>query len=60
MVWGWIGVALALVSAWLGGELIETHGISVEEKAHPDAPSSLSAGEKRAGGGRRIPVHREA
>lgn len=60
MVWGWMGVALALVSAWLGGELIETLGISVDEKAHPNAPSSLSAGKSRAGGGRRIPVHREA
>ncbi len=26
---------------WLGGELVERLGISVEEGAHPDAPSSL-------------------
>jgi uncharacterized membrane protein len=60
MLWGWIGVAIALVSAWLGGELIETLGISVREGANSDAPSSLT--ESRAGRGhaRKIPVHREA
>jgi len=42
MVWGWIGVGLAVVSGWLGGELIETHGISVSPDAHPDAESSLA------------------
>ena len=41
MLPGWIGVALAVVSAWLGGELVETLGISVREDANPDAPSSL-------------------
>jgi uncharacterized membrane protein len=41
MLPGWIGVALAVVSAWLGGELVETLGISVREGANPDAPSSL-------------------
>jgi uncharacterized membrane protein len=47
MIWGWIGVALGIVSSWLGGELIETLGISVREGAHPDAPSSLG-GRSRA------------
>jgi uncharacterized membrane protein len=42
MVWGWIGVAVAGVSGWLGGELIETLGISVAEGAHPNAESSLA------------------
>lgn len=41
MILGWIGIALATVSGWLGGELIETLGISVREDAHPDAPSAL-------------------
>jgi len=57
MIWGWIGLAIAGVSAWLGGELVETLGISVHENASPDAPSSFGgAGAERP---RRIPVHRE-
>jgi uncharacterized membrane protein len=60
MLWGWIGVAIALVSAWLGGELIETLGISVGEGANPDAPSSLTGRGAAGGHGRKIPVHREA
>jgi uncharacterized membrane protein len=35
-------VALALVSAWLGGELVGRLGVSVQPGAHLDAPSSLS------------------
>jgi uncharacterized membrane protein len=38
----WLGVLMAGVGGWLGGELVERLGISVEEDAHPDAPSSLS------------------
>src|SRR6185437_2246204 len=34
MIWGWIGVAIAVVSAWLGGELVETLGVSVREGAN--------------------------
>jgi uncharacterized membrane protein len=60
MVWGWIGVAIALVSAWLGGELIETLGISVHEGANADAPSSLTESRATGARGRKIPVHREA
>ncbi|HEY8923096.1 MAG TPA: DUF2231 domain-containing protein [Polyangia bacterium] len=41
MLPGWIGVALAVVSAWFGGELVETLGIAVHEGANPNAPSSL-------------------
>ncbi len=44
-----IGVALALVSGWLGGELVDRLGVGVDEGAHLDAPSSLSgrpAGER--------------
>jgi uncharacterized membrane protein len=36
------GVLLALVTGWLGGELVERLGIGVDPGAHPDAPSSLS------------------
>lgn len=41
MLPGWVGVGLAVVSGWLGGELVETLGIGVHDGAHPDAPSSL-------------------
>lgn len=37
------GGALALVTGWLGGELVNRMGIGVSEGAHADAPSSLSA-----------------
>lgn len=35
-------VALALGTAWAGGELVERLGVGVDEGAHLDAPSSLS------------------
>lgn len=41
LVLAWAGLAVAGVGGWLGGELVERLGISVEEGAHPDAPSSL-------------------
>jgi len=37
-----VGAGLALVTAWLGGELVDRLGIGVDKGAHPDAPSSLS------------------
>jgi uncharacterized membrane protein len=37
-----LGLVLALVTGWLGGELVERLGIGVDPGAHPDAPSSLS------------------
>jgi uncharacterized membrane protein len=41
MIPGWIAVALAVISGWLGGELVEVLGIGVHEDANPDAPSSV-------------------
>jgi uncharacterized membrane protein len=44
-----IAVLLALVSGWLGGELVDRLGVGVDDGAHLDAPSSLSgrpAGER--------------
>ncbi|HEY3518625.1 MAG TPA: DUF2231 domain-containing protein [Gammaproteobacteria bacterium] len=35
------GAALALVTAWLGGELVDRLGIGVSDGAHVDASSSL-------------------
>jgi uncharacterized membrane protein len=37
-----IAVLLALVSGWLGGELVDRLGVGVDDGAHVDAPSSLS------------------
>ena len=36
------GAGLALVTAWLGGELVDRLGVGVDEGANLDAPSSLS------------------
>jgi uncharacterized membrane protein len=41
LVVAWVGLVVAGVGGWLGGELVERLGISVEDGAHPDAPSSL-------------------
>lgn len=49
MVVGWIGIAVAIVSGWLGGELVERLGVGVSPDANLNAPSSL---ESRAGGRR--------
>ncbi len=46
-----IAVAIALVTGWLGGELVDRLGIGVDDGANVDAPSSLSgrpAGEHAA------------
>ena len=37
------GGALALFTAWLGGELVDRLAVGVDEGAHLDAPSSLKA-----------------
>ncbi len=36
------GAGLALFTGWLGGELVERLGVSVEPGAHLDSPNSLS------------------
>lgn len=40
-VCSFLGAAIALVTAWLGGELVDRLGIGVSDGAHVDAPSSL-------------------
>ncbi|GHH33541.1 DUF2231 domain-containing protein [Lentzea cavernae] len=42
LVAAWLGLLVSGAGGWLGGELVERLGISVEEGAHPDASSSLS------------------
>ena len=36
------GFVIALVTGWLGGELVDRLGVGVDDGAHVDAPSSLS------------------
>lgn len=38
-----IGVGLALVTGWLGGELVDRLGVGVSRDANLDAPSSLTS-----------------
>jgi uncharacterized membrane protein len=42
LVCSFAAVVLAVVTAWLGGELVERLGVGVDEAAGIDAPSSLS------------------
>ena len=39
-----VGLLLALMTAWMGGELVNRLGIGVDEGANPNAPSSLRTG----------------
>lgn len=52
IVAGLSGAVIALVTGWLGGELVDRLGVGVDEGAHLDSPSSLS--ELPAGAG--LPV----
>lgn len=38
-----VGVGVALVTGWLGGELVVRLGVGIDPGAHLDAPSSLSS-----------------
>lgn len=52
------GAALALVTGWLGGELVDRLGVGVDPGAHLNAPGSLSdrpASEGRFPGDRDLP-----
>ena len=41
-VLSFVGVGLALVTGWLGGELVDRLAVGVDNGAHLDSPSSLS------------------
>ena len=43
IVLSFVGVGLASLGGWLGGELVDRLGVGVAEGAHLNAPSSLSA-----------------
>jgi len=42
-IWAFAGAAVALVTAWLGGELVDRLAVGVDEDAGINAPSSLRA-----------------
>ncbi len=44
-----VAIVLALVTGWLGGELVERLGVGVDPGAHLDAPNSLSGRPARGG-----------
>ena len=48
LILSFVGVVLALVTGWLGGELVDRLGVGVDDGAHLDAPSSLSGRPARA------------
>jgi len=42
IVLSFVGVALAIVTGWLGGELVGRLGVGVDDGAHLDAPNSIT------------------
>jgi uncharacterized membrane protein len=42
VVAGLLGVGIAIITGWLGGELVDRLGVGVDDGAHLDAPSSLT------------------
>lgn len=46
----WSGAVVSLMTAWLGGELVDRLGVGVSDGAHLDAPSSLEMPELPATG----------
>ena len=46
-IFSFIGVTLALVGGWLGGELVERLGVGVDDGANLDAPNSLTSSSTR-------------
>jgi uncharacterized membrane protein len=42
IVLSFVGVGLALVTGWLGGELVDRLGVGVDDGAHLDAPNSIT------------------
>ena len=51
LVFGFAGVALAVVTGWMGGELVGRLSVGVDEVPKLDAPSSLT---HRATSARRV------
>jgi uncharacterized membrane protein len=53
MISGWIGIIIALLGSWLGGELVYRLNVGVDRGANLDAPNSLSGRSAMGGLGRR-------
>ena len=51
-----VAVLLAMISGWLGGELVERLGVGVAPDAGPNAPSSLRSRETEV----KVPAQRPA
>lgn len=51
VVAGLLGVGIAVVTGWLGGELVGRLGVGVDVGAHLDAPSSLTGRPAASAGG---------
>jgi uncharacterized membrane protein len=49
LIFSFAGIALASVTGWLGGELVERLGVGVDEGANVNAPSSLTRGTAKTG-----------
>src|SRR5439155_5397682 len=52
LLFSFLGAGVALITGWLGGELVDRLAIGVDEGAHANAPSSLSG--RPAVEGRRV------
>ena len=52
LILSFAGAGLALITGWLGGELVERLGVGVDDGAHLDAPNSLSGRSADANAGR--------
>jgi uncharacterized membrane protein len=50
LVCSFAGIALAIVTGWLGGELVERYGVGVREGANVDAPGAVSRKPSRGHG----------
>jgi uncharacterized membrane protein len=42
-IWSFLGFGIALVTGWLGGELVDRLGVGVDDNAGLNAPSSLKS-----------------
>lgn len=56
MILSFAGIALALVTAWIGGELVYRLGVGVDPGANVNAPNSLT--EHSASATRQTSIHR--
>jgi uncharacterized membrane protein len=48
LILSFAGIALALVTAWIGGEMVYRLGVGVDQGANVNAPSSLTNHSARA------------